>query len=63
MALWLKAKRIPSGLAVLIVMSCMVIILMLIGAQIGTSFSGFSQDLPLLQEQLKEQVKSLSNSF
>lgn len=59
--LWLKAKRIPSVIAVIIVMSCMVIILILIGAQIGTSFSGFSQDLPLLQEQLKEQVKSLSN--
>lgn len=58
--LWLKAKKIPSVIAVLIVMSCMVIILMLIGAQIGTSFSGFSDDLPLLQEQLKEQVKSLS---
>lgn len=59
--LWLKAKRIPSVIAVVIVMSCMVITLILIGAQIGTSFSGFSQDLPLLQEQLKEHVKSLSN--
>lgn len=58
--LWLKAKRIPSVIAVVIIMSCMVIILILIGAQIGTSFTGFTQDLPLLQEQLKEQVKSLS---
>ncbi len=58
---WLKVKKFPSGLAVLIVMSCMVIILILIGAQIGTSFSGFTQDLPLLQEQLKGQVKSFSD--
>jgi len=32
--LWLKSKRIPSGFAVLIVMSAMIIVLLLIGAQI-----------------------------
>jgi predicted PurR-regulated permease PerM len=58
--LWLKTKKIPSSLAVFIVMFCMVIILMLIGAQIGRSFSGFSEDLPLLQLQLKEQVIEIS---
>ncbi len=58
--LWLKEKRIPSGFAVLIVMAGMIIILILIGAQIGTSISGFSDELPLLQSRIREQVKELS---
>ncbi|MCL4547120.1 MAG: AI-2E family transporter [Bacteroidetes bacterium] len=58
--LWLKEKHIPSGLAVLIVMAVMIIILFLIGAQIGTSFSGFTDELPLLQSRIRDQVKELS---
>ncbi|MFA7229387.1 MAG: AI-2E family transporter, partial [Melioribacteraceae bacterium] len=58
--LWLKEKRVPSGFSVLIVMSGMIIILLLIGAQIGTSVSGFSDELPLLQARIREQVKELS---
>jgi AI-2 transport protein TqsA len=58
--LWLKEKRIPSGFAVLIVMAGMVIILILIGAQIGTSISGFSDELPLLQTRIREQVVELN---
>lgn len=58
--LWLKNKRIPSGFAVLIVMACMIIILFLIGAQIGSSISGFSDELPLLQSRIRDQVKELS---
>jgi predicted PurR-regulated permease PerM len=45
--------------AVLIVMAVMVIILLLIGVQIGTSFSSFSDDLPLLQSRIREQVVGL----
>src|ERR1035437_4458095 len=58
--LWLKEKRIPSGIAVLIVMTVMIIILILIGAQIGTSVSSFSNELPLLQSRIREQVLELS---
>lgn len=58
--LWLKEKRVPSGIAVLIVMSCMVILLLLIGAQIGTSVASFSNELPLLQSRIREQVLELS---
>ena len=58
--LWLKEKRIPSGFAVLIVMAGMIIILILIGAQIGASVSGFSDELPLLQSRIREQFKELS---
>lgn len=58
--LWLKGKRIPSGFAVLIVMAVMIIILLMIGVQIGTSFSSFSNELPLLQSRIREQVSEFS---
>ena len=58
--LWLKQKRIPSAFAVLIVMAVMIIILILIGAQIGSSVSSFSDELPLLQTRIREQVLELS---
>ncbi len=59
LVLWLKRKHIPSVFAVLIVMAGMVVILLLIGVQIGTSFSSFSDDLPLLQSRIREQVVGL----
>ena len=58
--LWLKEKRIPSGIAVFIVMAGMIIILLLIGSQIGSSVSSFSDELPLLQSRIREQVLALS---
>jgi len=58
--LWLKEKRVPSGIAVLIVMAVMIIVIVLIGAQIGSSFSSFSDELPLLQTRIREQVLQLS---
>ncbi len=58
--LWLKEKRLPSIIAVLIVMTGMIIILILIGAQIVTSISNFSDELPLLQSSIKEQALQLS---
>ena len=58
--LWLKEKRIPSGIAVLIVMAVMIIIIILIGVQIGSSFSSFSEELPNLQTRIREQVLQLS---
>ncbi|HEY6435247.1 MAG TPA: AI-2E family transporter [Ignavibacteriaceae bacterium] len=58
--LWLKEKRIPTGFAVLIVMAGMIIIIILISAQIGSSFSNFLDEMPLLQSRLREQVMELS---
>ena len=58
--LWLKKKHIPPGFAVLIVMAGMVIILLLIGAQIGMSVSGFSNELPLLESRIREEFLKLS---
>ena len=54
--LWLKGKRVSSGFAVLIVMTVMIIIIILISAQIGSSFSSFLDELPLLQSRIREQV-------
>jgi len=57
--LWLKEKHIPSVFAVLIVMAGMIVIILLIGVQIGTSFSSFSDNLPALQSRIREQVLGL----
>jgi predicted PurR-regulated permease PerM len=57
--LWLKNKKFPSGLAVLIVMTGLIIIIFLISAQIGTSISSFYDELPLLQIRIREQVQLL----
>src|ERR1035437_741994 len=61
--LLLKEKHIPSGIAVSIVMIVMIIIVILIGAQIGSSFSSFSDELPLLQVRVREQVLGLCESL
>lgn len=58
--LWLKTKRVPSVFAVLIVMAVMLFVLILIGAQIGSSINNFTDELPLLQERVREQVLQLS---
>ncbi len=61
--LWLQEKHIPSGIAVAIVMVVMLIIVVIIGAQIGTSFSSFSDELPLLQLRVREEVLGLCASL
>jgi AI-2 transport protein TqsA len=43
--LWLKEKHIPSGFSVAIVMVAMIIIVILIGAQIGASSSNIAKFL------------------
>jgi AI-2 transport protein TqsA len=54
--LWLKEKRLPSGVAVLIVVAVMIIILVLVGAQIGASMSSFIDEMPALRSHIREQV-------
>ncbi|HEX9253820.1 MAG TPA: AI-2E family transporter, partial [Ignavibacteriaceae bacterium] len=53
-------KHIPSGFAVFIVMTGMISIIILIGAQIATSFSSFLTELPSLQSRIREQVSDLT---
>jgi AI-2 transport protein TqsA len=56
---WLERKRVPSLVAVMIVMAGMITLLLTIGAVVGTSLSTFSDALPLYQARLHEQVLAL----
>jgi predicted PurR-regulated permease PerM len=58
--LLLKRKRVPSLLAVMIVMACMVALLLIIGGVIGASLSTFSDELPMYQKRLHEQALALN---
>ena len=58
--LWLERKRVPSLIAVLIVVVGMITILVMIGVVVGTSINGFSSALPIYQTRLREQVSALN---
>lgn len=57
--LWMERKRIPSGIAVLIVMAVMITLLLVIGGVVGASLSTFTDALPFYQKRLQEQVFAL----
>ncbi|HCA82061.1 MAG TPA: hypothetical protein DEP53_20210 [Bacteroidetes bacterium] len=57
--LWLKRKRVPPFPAVLLVMTCMIALLLILGGVLGASLSTFSNALPSYQKQLQEQVLAL----
>jgi predicted PurR-regulated permease PerM len=57
--LWLERKRIPSVVAVLIVVAGMIAILLIVGGLVGTSLNNFSGDLPSYQQRIQEQVSTL----
>lgn len=59
LVLWLERKRLPSVVAVLIVMVGMIAILLIIGALVGTSLNSFSDALPSYQKRIQEQVLAL----
>jgi AI-2 transport protein TqsA len=59
MVLWLKRKRIPSVVAVLIVMAGMITLLLMIGTVVGTSLNRFSGALPFYQTRIQEKVSVL----
>ena len=54
--LWLERKRVPSVVAVLLVVSGMVTALLIIGAVVGASLNSFYSGLPLYQVRFQEQV-------
>jgi predicted PurR-regulated permease PerM len=58
--LWLERKRVPSLVAVLIVVAGMITVLLVIGVVVGTSINGFSAALPGYQTRLREQVSALN---
>jgi predicted PurR-regulated permease PerM len=57
--LWLERKRIPTVVAVLIVVAGMIAILLIVGGLVGTSLNNFSGDLPSYQQRIQEQVSTL----
>ena len=58
--LWLERKRVPTLVAVLVVVAGMITILLIIGIVVGTSINGFSANLPIYQTRLREQVSALN---
>ena len=56
---WLTRRRVPSAVAVLIVVAGMIIVLLLVGVVLGTSISSFSAALPLYQTRLQEQIMGI----
>ena len=58
--LWLERKRIPSAVAVLIVISGMILILLMVGVLVGTSIKKLSDALPFFQARLQQQVLALN---
>lgn len=57
--LWLERKRVPSSLAVLIIMAGMIAFLLIIGGVVGASVSTFSDAWPVYQKRLQDQVLAL----
>ncbi len=56
--LWLERKRIPTFVAVLLVLAGMIAILLMAGAIVGTSVSSFYTEAPVYQARLEEQVSA-----
>ena len=59
--LLLERKGIPSVLAVLIVVACMIITLLIIGGIVGASINSFYNDLPLYQTRIQEHVSAFQS--
>ncbi|MFA6457617.1 MAG: AI-2E family transporter [Bacteroidota bacterium] len=57
--LWLERKRIPSFLAVMLVMASMVSFLLIIGIVVGESLGSFTDALPFYQKRLQETILSI----
>src|SRR4030067_2358561 len=50
--LWLERKRIPSVVAVLLVVAGMITILLIVGAIVGAAINSFYTELPIHQTRL-----------
>jgi AI-2 transport protein TqsA len=60
--LWLERKRVPSFIAVLLVVTGMVTLLLIVGAIVGSSINSFYTEFPVYQTRLQEHV-SVVESF
>jgi AI-2 transport protein TqsA len=54
--LWLERKHVPSFAAVMIIVAFIIVLLMMIGAVIGSSLNTFSEVLPFYQGRMHEKV-------
>lgn len=61
--LWLQRKRVPSFLAILIVLAGFIGILLCLGAFVGASINSFSNALPLYQDRLQEQFSAFKEAL
>jgi predicted PurR-regulated permease PerM len=59
--LWLERNRVPSVVAVLLVVAGMVTILLIVGAIVGASINSFYSELPAYQSRLQEQVSTFQS--
>ncbi|HEY6010838.1 MAG TPA: AI-2E family transporter [Nitrospirota bacterium] len=59
--LWLERKRIPSFVAVLLVVAGMIGILLIVGAIVGASINSFYTALPVYQARLHDQVTAFQS--
>jgi predicted PurR-regulated permease PerM len=59
--LWLERKRIPSVVAVLLVVAGMIAILLIAGAIVGASINSFYTELPAYQIRLQEQASAFQS--
>ncbi|MCK9419987.1 MAG: AI-2E family transporter [Nitrospirae bacterium] len=57
--LWLERKRIPSVVAVLLVVAGMIAILVIVGGFVGTSLNNFINAMPSYQQRIQERVAEL----
>jgi AI-2 transport protein TqsA len=57
--LWLERRRVPSVIAVFLVMGGMIAILLIVGGLVGTSLNSFIDALPSYQQRIQEQVTAL----
>jgi len=55
--LFLEKRKIPYGIAVLIVLTTLANVLILLGSIVGNSISGFMVDLPIYEEKLSEMLE------
>ena len=58
---WLERKRIPSVVAVLLVVAGMIAILLISGVIVGASINNFYTELPAYQTRLQEQASAFQS--
>ena len=59
--LWLERKRIPSVVAVLLVVAGMITFLLIVGAIVGASINSFYTQLPVYQNRIQGQVSAFQS--